>query len=160
MAITVKIDQVGPFFNAGSERRFPAAVAEALDFAGTRISAELSKASPKGVSSPGLANSWVHQVKDLSVSVTNTQAHLEPVDLGRRPAYVPIAPLELWVREKIGIEGPQARRVAFAISRTMAARPTPGKEFVNATMQQVFPQIWVALKFRIPAHILACFEGR
>ena len=42
--------------------------------------------------------------------------YLYPTELGRKPAPVPIAPLEAWVQAVLGISPPESRSVAFAIS--------------------------------------------
>lgn len=79
------------------------------------------------------------------IGLVGTSAiHALPVELGTKPHFPPIAPLELWVQKKLGIEGPEAKGVAFAIAKTIAKRGTKGvKMFEKAfnstegSMQQI-----------------------
>lgn len=53
-------------------------------------------------------------------------AHAVPVELGTRPHFPPIAPLQDWAEAKLGLDADAARGAAFAIARTIARRGTKG----------------------------------
>ena len=59
--------------------------------------------------------------------VVGSAAHTLPIELGTKPHFVPIQPLQDWVEYKLGLEGKEAKSVAFAISRKIARDGTEGK---------------------------------
>lgn len=59
--------------------------------------------------------------------VVSSAAHTLPIELGTKPHFVPIQPLQDWVEYKLGLEGKEAKSVAFAISRKIARDGTEGK---------------------------------
>lgn len=52
----------------------------------------------------------------------------EPVELGTRPHFPPIGPLQFWVEKKLGYTGREAASVAFLIARAISRRGTSGAE--------------------------------
>lgn len=60
--------------------------------------------------------------------------YAEPVELGTRPHFPPVQPLENWVRAKLGAKDPEeVGAIALAIARKIAAHGTEGKHiFKNA----------------------------
>ena len=51
-----------------------------------------------------------------------------PVERGRKPGKMPpIDAIELWVNRKLGLEGSEARGVAYLIARTIGRRGTRGE---------------------------------
>ncbi len=59
--------------------------------------------------------------------VVGSAPHTLPIEMGTRPHFVPIQPLQDWVEYKLGLEGAEAKSVAFAISRKIAKHGTEGK---------------------------------
>ena len=56
-----------------------------------------------------------------------------PVELGSKPHFPPVEPLEEWARIKLGVPASEARGVGFAIARKIAAKGTnPVKMFTRA----------------------------
>lgn len=53
-------------------------------------------------------------------------AYGEPVEMGTRPHFPPIAPIRHWVEKKLGITGKEAGSVAFLIARAISKRGTKG----------------------------------
>ncbi len=51
--------------------------------------------------------------------------YAEPVEVGTRPHWAPIEPLEDWVRHKLDVSEDEVPGVARAIQRKIAARGTP-----------------------------------
>lgn len=76
------------------------------------------------------ANSGRHEVLEdgaIFYSATNPPIKAGVIEFGRRPAPIPIAPLQDWVRRKLGCTDPvRARGIAFAISKAAAKTKRPG----------------------------------
>ena len=82
--------------------------------------------------------------------VVGTAAHTVPVEVGTQPHFVPIRPLQDWVEYKLGLEGEEARSVAFAISRTIARKGTEGKFMFRDAFQQNERQVEKMLMDALP----------
>ncbi|GJM12790.1 MAG: hypothetical protein DHS20C12_11930 [Pseudohongiella sp.] len=73
--------------------------------------------------------------------VGTSLAHALPVELGTKPHFPPIAPLELWVQKKLGIESDQAKSVAWAIAKTIAKKGTKGQRMFGKAFEQTQGQM-------------------
>lgn len=61
------------------------------------------------------------------VSFASPRVKAGVIELGRRPAWIPIAPLAEWVRRKFNVQDPdEARGIAFVISRAASRRRREG----------------------------------
>ena len=61
------------------------------------------------------------------VSFASPRVKAGVIELGRRPAWIPIAPLAEWVRRKLNVQDPdEARGIAFAISRSASEHRREG----------------------------------
>ena len=84
------------------------------------------------------------------------------VELGTKPHRPPVEPILMWVNEKLGLRGKEARGVAFAIANKIAAVGTKAQHpFGKATVQQsqaVF-SIFEKVAGRIAAHLAAGGTG-
>jgi hypothetical protein len=82
-----------------------------------------------------LKQSFTSEVRRLSDSVIGVVgsplAYAIPVELGTRPHFPPVDALMDWVKVKLGIDGPEARNVAFLVARKIAARGTQGAFMVK-----------------------------
>lgn len=58
--------------------------------------------------------------------VGTAQLHVAYVELGTRPHFPPLQPLQDWVHVKLGLPEKEARGVAYRIARSIAARGTLG----------------------------------
>jgi hypothetical protein len=68
--------------------------------------------------------------------------YVEYVELGTRPHFPPVAPLEDWVRKKLGLtDDAQVAGVALAIARKIAARGTLAVGMFNRTFRYYQPQV-------------------
>lgn len=92
-----------------------------------RLEAEVARRTPTGVGGQaGLRGSIHGEVVSLSgtsvAGVVGTPLEYgEVVELGRRPGkFPPLAPIELWVRRKLGVPDAEARGVAFLVARKIA----------------------------------------
>lgn len=79
---------------------------------------------------------------DPRVRVFSPLAYAAPVELGSRPHWAPLEPLQDWVRGKLGItEDAEVERVARAIQRKIAARGTRARQMFGLTIDTVEPQL-------------------
>lgn len=63
--------------------------------------------------------------------------HGMPVEMGTKPHFPPIGPLEFWVEKKLGIEDEkQARSVAYAIAWKIKRKGTEGKEMFKGGLDE------------------------
>ena len=117
------------------------ALRQQLTGAGLYLEGELARATPAytGAAQRG----WFTEYDDdnQTARVANPLEYIVPLELGRRAAFVPVKPLELWVRRKLGVDDKNARRIAFAISRKKARFPTPGLRFAQTAFEQALPTI-------------------
>lgn len=108
---------------------------------------ETVERTPKGVGAGGgLAGSIAAREPEISGelvlgAVGTPLAHAEPVELGSRPHFPPIAPLEDWVRAKLGKSKEEARGVAFAVARKIAAEGTEGAFMFTTALAENEAQI-------------------
>jgi hypothetical protein len=74
----------------------------------------------------------VEQLSDGVLGVVGSPLNYAiPVELGTRPHFPPVDAIQDWVQVKLGITGPEARGVAFAIARKIAKRGTQGAFMVQ-----------------------------
>lgn len=52
----------------------------------------------------------------------------EPVEMGTKPHFPPVGPIQFWVERKLGYSGDEAASVAFLIARAISRRGTKGKK--------------------------------
>lgn len=82
--------------------------------------------------------------------VVGSAAHTVPIEMGTKPHFVPIRPLQSWVEYKLGLEGNEARSVAFAISRKIAREGTEGKFMFRDAFQANEHQVEQMLLAALP----------
>jgi len=83
---------------------------------------------------------------DNIIGVVGTSVtHAVPVELGTRPHFPPLEPLEDWVRLKLNVDADRAPAVALQIARKIAARGTEGVhmfenalETIGDTVERIF----------------------
>jgi len=68
-----------------------------------------------------------------------------PVELGTRPHFPPLAPLEDWAVAKLGVERTQAKSVAWAIAKKIAKTGTTGAFMFRDGFAAVEPYIQTRL---------------
>lgn len=73
--------------------------------------------------------------------VASPLAYAEYVELGTRPHFPPLEPLEDWVKTKFGLAGDEARGVAFAVALSIAARGTPAVRMFTRAFEENSAQI-------------------
>jgi len=73
--------------------------------------------------------------------VGSSQPHIEYVELGTKPHRPPIAPIEAWVRTKLGLTGIEATRVAWAVAGKIAKVGTEGAFMFRDGFDATQPQM-------------------
>lgn len=112
------------------------------------VQREVVERTPRGVGAGGgLAGSISAREPELGVGeivgvVGTPLVYAEPVELGTRPHFPPMAPLRDWVRHKLGKETPEEiETVARAIQRKIGHHGTQGafmfRQGLAATQDQV-----------------------
>lgn len=76
-------------------------------------------------------------VNRIDAAVGTSIGHALPVELGTKPHWAPIAPLQDWVNHKLGISDDEgAASVAYAIQRKIGYRGTQAQPFIMPAFEQ------------------------
>lgn len=109
---------------------------------------EVKDAAPVGVGGAGGLRGSIAGIpphmdgETLTGGVGSNSPYAVPVELGSRPHFPPVQPLEDWVRAKLGEHDPDAARgIAFCIARKIAAHGTEGRFFFEQTLETNRDQI-------------------
>lgn len=142
-------------------RRFPEASREAryarLTEALLFLEGAVKKETPVGAGPIHLRDTIFHQVRmgEPVEGLLGTPAQYGlPVELGTKPHFPPVAPIQHWVERKLGYSGKEARQVAFLIARAISRRGTEGAKMFTGTFEQNEERILSILN-SIPADIVA-----
>ena len=57
------------------------------------------------------------------------------VELGTRPHMPPIAPIQRWVQDRLGLSGAEGKRVAWLVARKIARKGTQPQRIFERTLQ-------------------------
>jgi len=60
----------------------------------------------------------------------------EPVEMGTKPHFPPVRPIQFWVERKLGYSGDEAASVAFLIARAISRRGTKGKKMFSTGFEE------------------------
>ncbi|MGD0020827.1 MAG: hypothetical protein ABSC54_00845 [Smithellaceae bacterium] len=77
-----------------------------------------------------------------------------PVEMGARPHFPPVEPIQFWVEQKLGYSGKEAASVAFLIARAISKRGTKGYGMFSKTFEQNEAKV-ISILNSIPADIIA-----
>lgn len=103
---------------------------------------EVKQKTPVGVFN-NLRDSWDYRYDDQEQqsTIAPRAEYALAVELGRKPGKgIPIEPLTLWVRRKIGVSGERkAKSIAFLISRKAKRQGIKGQHFAGDTFTAVLP---------------------
>ncbi len=104
--------------------------------------------------------SFITELPDGLLGVVGSaQTHVEYVELGTRPHFPPLGPIQDWVRVKFGIsEQSEIEAAALAIARKIAARGTLGVGMFHRTWARLEPQVQ-AIFSRAADRIVARMAG-
>lgn len=98
--------------------------------------------------------SRVHLSEPVEGILGTPAQHGMPVEMGTKPHFPPVAPIQHWVERKMGYSGSEARQVAFLIARAISKRGTKGAKMFTGTFEQSKSRV-LAILNSIPADIVA-----
>lgn len=82
----------------------------------------------------------------------------EAVEFGTKPHFPPIEPIQFWVEKKLGIQGKEAKSVAFLIARKISKRGTEGADMFGKGFKKNKQKVLAILQ-KIPADIIRQVEA-
>lgn len=79
--------------------------------------------------------------------------HGVPVEMGTKPHFPPVGPIQFWVEKKLGYTGKEAASVAFLIARAISRRGTKGAKMFETAFAENEHRLYSILG-EIPAEIV------
>lgn len=126
------------------------------------LEAEVEKGTPYGAGPIHLRDAYHTKVNVAGKKVIgilgNPLEHGEPVEMGTKPHFPPIAPIQFWVEKKLHLEGKEAASVAFLIARAISRRGTKGAKMFETAFEDNEHRVRSILG-EIPAEIVRQAEG-
>lgn len=136
----VTVTKSGPLFSPQAARVAEDALSEALRN-GAEVTAERVRQRARVATGRLQAGIQVTgSGLEVTVSTGNVE-HAQPVEMGRKPAYAPIKPLEQWVQNTLGLSGPEATAAAYRISHAQSQRGIKPKPFFAPGVQDADPEV-------------------
>ena len=127
-------------------------ITEALLF----LEGAVKQATPVGAGPIHLRDTIFHRVQmgEPMEGILGTPAQYGlPVELGTKPHFPPVEPIQHWVERKLGYSGTEAASVAFLIARAISRRGTKGAKMFTGTFEQSEARV-LAILNSIPADIV------
>lgn len=113
--------------------------------------------TPEGAGPIHLRDTIFHKIEQRGVSVrgliSTPAVYGEPVEMGTRPHFPPVAPIQHWVEKKIGLSGKEAKSMAFLIARAISKRGTKGAKMFHRGIEENEAAV-LAILNQIPAEII------
>jgi len=119
----------------------------AISEADLLLEREVKEKTPVGVGGAGgLRGSIAAQDPEVSSDVVlgvvgTAMAHAVPVEIGTKPHFPPVQPLEDWVIAKLGVPEKDAHGVAFLVARKIAARGTLAVGMFHRAFNEQRPKV-------------------
>lgn len=142
MSFEAEVEFQGDLFDGRAIADAKRALKKDFTKASLVLEGELIRNTPVGGTATlrrGWSSGVVETGDEIKGIVFNPVEYALAVELGRKAAPVPIAPLKQWVTRKLGVRGDAATRVAHAISRKKARQRTPGQKFAQTTFAKTLP---------------------
>lgn len=116
-----------------------------LDEASSLYTREVKEATPVGVTGL-LRQSITHERRDegneLAARTFSPLNYAAAVELGTRPHYPPIEPLQDWVRKKLDVTDEEdVQRIARLIQFKIGRKGTRSRDMFGATLGRLTPQL-------------------
>lgn len=105
---------------------------------------EVKDAMPRGatgLTAASISSDVFSQPQGVLGVVGSSQPSAAFVEFGTKPHMPPVDALVPWVRSVLGINGPEARSVAFLVARKIAAKGTRAQKPFEKTLQRLEGQI-------------------
>lgn len=122
---------------------------------------EIQKATPVGAGPIHARDTIFHQVQmgePMRGLVSTPAVYGLPLELGTKPHFPPIAPLQHWVERVLGVDEKHSKGVAFLVARAISRRGTEGAEMFGKSLAKRRAQVMAILR-RIPADIVKSTGG-
>jgi hypothetical protein len=120
------------------------------------LEAKIKQATPEGAGPIHLRDTIFHQVsygEPVWGMVSTPAIYGAPVELGTRPHFPPLAPIQHWVERVIGVSGKEAKSVAYLIARKISKVGTKPRRMFGDTMDRYRNQVIGILKM-IPEDVV------
>ncbi|MBP8980848.1 MAG: hypothetical protein KBG09_06350 [Syntrophobacterales bacterium] len=118
----------------------------------------IKEKTPVGAGPTHLRDTIFHKVQGYGTPiwglVSTPAKYGEPVELGTRPHFPPVAPIQHWVEKKLGYSGKEAKSIAYLIARSIWRRGTKGQKMFSRSFRDLESRI-VGILNRIPDDIVA-----
>lgn len=118
--------------------------------------------TPVGAGPIHLRDTIFQKVQAYGESVLGTVAtpakYGEPVELGTRPHFPPVKPLQYWVEKRLGLSGKEAKAVAFLIARAISRRGTDPRKMFTGNVEKHEAKV-IRILEQIPADIIKQVQG-
>jgi len=82
-----------------------------------------------------------------------------PVELGTKPHFPPLAPLQDWVEKKLGVDKSESRQVAFLIARKIARKGTKAQHPFERGLSDNARQTVALIEAAIPRIVARLEQG-
>ena len=141
-SIDFKVPNV-PLFNGGGPKIVHEEFSQALNAGVLQFQGAILPLVPvnNGILRQGVQTSVTGQGTTLVGRVFDPVAYAIPVELGSRPHFPPVAPIQLWVRRKLGVPEKDVKSVAFLIARAISRRGTKAVKFFERGFQATKGQV-------------------
>jgi len=116
-----------------------------LDEAAALFTREVKEATPVGVTGllrQSITNERRDEGDELAARIFSPLVYAAPVELGTKPHYPPIEPLQDWVRKKLDVtEEEDVQRVARLIQWKIGRKGTRARNMFGSTLGRLTPQM-------------------
>lgn len=123
---------------------------------------EIKKETPVGAGPTHLRDTIFHKVQSYGEPIWGMVAtpakYGESVEMGTRPHFPPVAPIQFWVEKQMGLTGKEAKSVTHAIVRAIGRRGTKARKMFGTSVDARRAQVIKILE-QIPADILKRIQG-
>jgi len=133
------VRKIGPIFSASREAVVKLQMAKGVSAAAERFASEVRPVTPRA---GGRLQNFT-QVTGIGIGkkVQSGDWYAIPLDRGAQASFAKIGPLAQWAGMKLGLSGLEARRAAFAISKSFSREPRKALNFFYGTFDRLAPML-------------------
>lgn len=99
----------------------------------------VKKETPRGAGPVHISDTIFHKVemgKPIWGMIGTPAKYGEPLELGSKPHFPPVAPILYWVERKLGLTGSEAKSVAFLIARSISRKGTEAAKMFTTAFKE------------------------
>lgn len=145
----VDLDKLGPALRRKIRERQREAEMVALQVAHRGVAECVRLTDEAGlVDAGGYKRAWRARKRPKGAEIRNGSPYAAVIEHGRRPMRPgpPYAPILQWVRRKLGLQGKEAEKVAWAVRTAIHRRGSPPKKVLARATKQV--RVWLRDEMR------------